>query len=335
MTELSIEGEKFKINGEFTYRDRVYEGRAVEGLLFNIRAVQAIFDDANSETAVKWVYPDTKKWDPDRNVAELIAALPAWRQKGILGFTVNLQGGMPIVKTERAQPWINSAFRPDGGLKPAYMDRLNRLLAAADRLGMVVMIGLFYFGQDENLEDETAVVTGVDNAVSWLLESKYQNIIVEINNECDVPLYEHDILTPARVHELIHRARETLKGRSSSIPVSTSYTPRNIPTREVMEESDLILVHGNTLDAEGIERLVERIRSDRAYKSDPKPIVFNEDSTDIRNLNAAFESYTSWGYYDQGANDYKDGFQSPPVNWGISTATKEGLFNRVAEITGS
>jgi hypothetical protein len=37
------------------------------------------------------------------------------------------------------------------------MDRLEIIIDRADELGMVVMLGYFYFGQDENLEDEEAV----------------------------------------------------------------------------------------------------------------------------------------------------------------------------------
>jgi len=90
VTILGIDGEKFKINGEYTYKGRIYEGKLVEGLLFNVRAVQAIFDDENPETRTLWVYPDTGIWDPSRNTEEFINALPEWKSYGILGFTINL-----------------------------------------------------------------------------------------------------------------------------------------------------------------------------------------------------------------------------------------------------
>ena len=38
--------------------------------------VQGIFDDRNSETASQWAYPDTGKWDAERNTREFIAAMP-------------------------------------------------------------------------------------------------------------------------------------------------------------------------------------------------------------------------------------------------------------------
>jgi hypothetical protein len=49
---------------------------------------------------------------------------------------------------------------------------------------------------------------------------------------------------------------------------------------------------------------------------------------------AAFENYASWGYYDQGKNDYINGFQSPPVNWSINTEKKKAFFELLRKITG-
>ena len=223
MTKISIEDQKFLVDGVPLHRGRTYKGMPVEGLLFNCRMVQAIFDDENPDTVGNWAYPDTGEWDPERNVSEFIAALPDYLARGCTAVTVNLQGGMPITKTERVQPWVNSAIDPEGELKPAYMDRLLRLLKAADKLGMIVIVGYYYFGQDKFLVSEEAVRRGTRNAGRWLLDTGLENILVEINNESDVPIYWHDILKPPRVHELIGLARgEEKDGRR--LIVSTSFT---------------------------------------------------------------------------------------------------------------
>src|SRR3954447_2379610 len=75
-TVVSIRRDQFLINGKVTYPKRIWEGKKIEGLLMNSRVVQGIFDDENPETVTKWAYPDTGKWDPDRNTAEFIAAMP-------------------------------------------------------------------------------------------------------------------------------------------------------------------------------------------------------------------------------------------------------------------
>jgi hypothetical protein len=73
--------------------DEAHAGRKIEGLLFNSRMVQAIFDDENPATAAHWRYPDTGFWDADRNTDEFCAMLPVYAQHGVLGVTVGLQGG--------------------------------------------------------------------------------------------------------------------------------------------------------------------------------------------------------------------------------------------------
>lgn len=65
----------------------------------------------------------------------------------------------------------------------------------------------FYFGQDQRLTDEAAVIRATDNATRWLFERGYRNVLVEINNECNVR-YDHEILQPKRMHELIERVRK-------------------------------------------------------------------------------------------------------------------------------
>jgi hypothetical protein len=94
-TIVSIDGEKFLLNGKPTYAGRVWDGVSIEGRLMNSRMVQGVFDDLNPETRSRWTFPDGKPWDPERNTREFIAAMPEWRRHGLLAFTLNLQGGSP------------------------------------------------------------------------------------------------------------------------------------------------------------------------------------------------------------------------------------------------
>jgi hypothetical protein len=179
-TTVSIEAENFLINGKPTYAGRTWNGNRIEGLLFNSRMVQGIFDDLNTNTVSKWAYPDTGKWDAERNTREFIAAMPEWRRHGLLAFTINLQGGSPQGYS-REQPWHNSAIQSDGSLREDYLKRLERIIDRADELGMVVILGYFYFGQDERLRDEAAVVRATDNATQWIFDRGYRNVLWEPN----------------------------------------------------------------------------------------------------------------------------------------------------------
>ena len=345
-TTVGIEGERFLINGRPTYAGRVFQGHRVEGLLLNARLVQGIFDDANPATRARWAYPDTGRWDPERNTDEFVAAMTDWRACGLLGFTLCLQGGSPEGYS-RTQPWDNSALAPDGSLKPAYLGRLARILDRADELGMVVILSVFYFGQDERLRDEAAVVRGVDETAGWLLARGATNVVLEINNECDVPRYEHAVLRPERVHELIERVR-AIRVDGRRLLVGTSYGGGGrVPDDEVIAVSDVALLHGNSVDDPAeIGRMVARTRALPSYR--PMPIVFNEDDhfefeRPMNNLRAALEAYASWGFFDPGAaaggasarGDYVEGYQLVPVNWRMNTPRKRAFFDTIRRITGA
>ncbi len=107
--------------------------------------IQATFDDENPETVSRWAYPNIGKWDAERNVAEFIEALPIYREHGLLTVTANFQGGSPEGYSKE-QPWINTGLTAEGGLKPVYVDRMKRVLDKLDELGMVGILGYFYFG---------------------------------------------------------------------------------------------------------------------------------------------------------------------------------------------
>src|SRR5262245_25248216 len=178
-TSVSIVGDEFYINGQPTYKGRTWKGRKIQGLLFNSRMVQGIFDDRNPRTVKNWVYPDTQKWDAERNTSAFIAAMPEWRRHGLLAFTINLQGGSPQGYSSD-QPWHNSAIETNGSLRPDFMARLERIVDKADQLGMVVILGYFYFGQDQRLKDEAAVIRATDDATQWIFDHGYRNVLVEI-----------------------------------------------------------------------------------------------------------------------------------------------------------
>lgn len=337
-THVSIVGDGFHINGQPTYAGRTWNGKKIEGLLLNSRMVQATFDDLNPETRGLWAYPDTKAWDADRNLREFLAAMPEWRRHGLLAITVNFQGGSPQGYS-REQPWHNSAFTETGALRPEYVARMEQVIQAADELGMVVILGYFYFGQDQRLKDEAAVIAATDAATRWLLKSGFRNVLVEVNNECNVKAYDHEILRPDRVHELIERVRRTeLDGRR--LLAGTSYGGGTVSKENVVRASDFLLMHGNGVSQPA--RIAEMVRQARAVPGyRPMPILFNEDDhfdfdQPMNNFIAAVGEYASWGYFDyrMKGEEFDDGYQSVPVNWGISSPRKQGFFRLLSEITG-
>jgi hypothetical protein len=338
-TEVTIVDEIFLVNGRPTYAGRTWDGVAIEGRLMNSRMVQGIFDDLNPETRARWNYPDTGRWDPERNTREFIAAMPEWRRHGLLAFTLNLQGGSPEGYSAK-QPWHNSAIDADGSLRPDFMARAARILDRANELGLVVILGIFYFGQDQRVADEAAVIRAVDNTVDWLLARADRHVLVEVNNETNVRAYDHAILKPDRVHELIARVRDRKGKDGRRLLVGTSYGGGKVPEANVVQVSDFILVHGNGVkDPARIAEMVRQTRALPAWR--PMPIVFNEDDhfdfeKPSNNFVAAVRAGASWGYFDfrMKGEGFADGYQSVPVDWGINSPRKRAFFAKLREITG-
>lgn len=338
-TVVSIAAEKFQINGQPTYQGRTWRGKPVEGLLMNSRMVQATFDDRNPETAGKWAYPDTKKWDADRNTAEFVEQMPTWQKHGLLAVTLNLQGGSPEGYSKN-QPWHNSAINVDGTLDENYLARLEKVIDKADELGMVVILGLFYFGQDERVQDEQAVLAGLDATVDWIVAQRYTNVLIEVNNECNVAAYDHDILKPNRVHELIVRVKRRSANNKHPLLAGTSYGGNTIPWPNVVKVSDFVLLHGNGVkEPQRIAEMVKQTRMLDGYR--PMPILFNEDDhfdfdKPSNNFTEAVSAFASWGYFDyrMKGEGFDEGYQSVPVNWKTSSARKKGFLQLLSEITG-
>ena len=377
-TKIEIDGDYWLINGRPTYMARRYQGISIEGLLLNSRMANGIFDDANSFTRHLWAYPDTGFWDASRNTNELAQMLPVYASHGLTAICINMQGGSPLgyyretpsvlnelrkriharhpsakdnevwygVPDVSSQPWQSSGFDSLGQINPEFRGRTGQLIEAADAAGLIVCLGLFYFGQDERLLNERAVCSAVREICRWILAKGYQNVIIEINNEADVPRYQHKIMQPHRVHELIFEAK-SIQQKSDRLLVGTSSTRRQVPSSKVVEVSDFILLHGNGVDRpKNIMQMVERVRSVPSYQN--QPILFNEDDhfdfgKPNYNFRAALEARAGWGYFDPGDaaggqifyGDYINGYQNPPINWSINTPRKRGFFNILASITGS
>lgn len=336
-TAVSIQADQFHINGRPTYQGRRFDHLKIEGLLMNSRMIQGIFDDANPSTVSRWRYSDTGKWDAERNTREFVAAMPEWRRHGLLSFTIGLQGGSPEGYS-KLQPWRNSAFERDGTLKPEFMDRLERILDKADELGMVPMVNYFYFGQDEHFESDKAVRHACHEASMWILTRGYRNVIVDLVNECDNRAYQMESLKAANVPELIALTK-SYEHEGRRLLVGASFNGGVVPSDAVVKASDFVLLHGNGVKQPArIAEMVRQVRALPSYRA--MPVLFNEDDhfdfdQPSNNMRQAIESYASWGYFDPGKNDYSDGYQSVPVNWGLNTPRKKAFFAFVKQVTGA
>lgn len=294
-TRVAISGGRWSINGEVSYR-----GAKAEGLLLNVRMINAAFDDANEATR-------PAGWDPDANTNAFVARVPEYVAHGVRAFTVGLQGGS--CGYEGA---ANSAFAPDGSLRAAAMDRVDRIIQACDGAGAVVVLSCLYQRQDERLTDESAVRNAIVNAADWVRRRGFENVLLEIANEFPHAGFNHGLIRrPAGQVELMAAARAAAPG----LLVSTSGLGDGALPREVAEASDFLLVHFNGTK---VGQIPARLHGLRSYG---KPIVCNEDDKTGHEAVAAAEACVaggaSWGLMLVGRNQHHpmrfDGAADDPV----------------------
>ncbi len=349
-TSISVNGTRFEINGKLTYDGITWRGHHISGMLFNSRMVQAIFDDENPKTRALWAYPDTGEWDPERNTREFCAALPEYKRHGLLAVTIGMQGGGSVYTKDVYDHYVNSAFAPDGSIKQSYIERLAKILDIADRLGMVVIVNYFYHQQARWFTSESILQAATRNVTDWILETGHENVIVDVANEARES-WGHPLVAPGRVHELIELVKSRKIDGRQLIVSSSSGGGWDIPHGKWLGAEDVSLPHGNGCNPQGLRMKIEAIREEDEYVKRPRPIMVNEDSTFVENLEAAIEAGASWGFYCQGfGSEYKDiqdwtihgreceyeelsGFQTVPVNWSINDPIKQRFFNRLLTIT--
>jgi hypothetical protein len=201
---------------------------------------------------------------------------------------------------------------------------------------MVVIVGFFYQGEDERVTltpDNRHARHAIESGMAFLKSLPYRNVLVEINNETSVGGYSHPVLQPNGAVEAVTLAKKLAAGR---FPVSMSWSggiqPRGSRGDQAIRQVDYVMFHTNGRTPEEVHESIVAMRRWAGYD---RPVLINEDGVSTFNLHAAVEEHVGWGYYDQGWNNYRDGFQSPPTNWSIGTPVKWLFFEQVARLTGS
>jgi hypothetical protein len=308
-TTLSARGEKLLINDRPTYSEIPGNDPGVHGLLMNTRFIQGIFDDRTGRE--RYARFGSDAFDPEEHTNALVSALPQWYRYGLRAFTVGLQGGMPVFTIEN-DTIDNNPYSDDGtAIDEAYLKRLERLIAAADEIGMIVIASLLYQGQAPRMADERVIRNALSTACRFLRELGRSNVVIEVANEQNVgEFHRHPIVfEPAGTAGLLALARSA----SGGLPVGCS-SAGGVVFREIAQASDIILIHGNGCTRQHYHRLVNQTRAFGLNR----PIVCNEDSPCIGQLKVAFNTSSSWGYYNNLTK------QEPPADWRVTPG--EDLF---------
>jgi len=264
---------------------------------------------ATQETTHLWSYPDSP-WDAERNTDEFVAALDAYATAGLNAVTVGVQGGSPCGNNPSDGHYPcrdmyqrdSSGFDASGGLRAPFFSRLQRIVEAADRLGMAILLQLFY--PDEAFKvfagNDASVQAAADNTVDWLLAGGYTNVVLDVCNECDLcriapaacPQQRYQLRSlhwqggkdhPVKdglLGELIARMRRRAAAGGASYLMSSSYLGGEVVLDNELQHLDYVNLHANNLwgwrDG-NLARMADAVRGLRSWNARPMPIVFTED----------------------------------------------------------
>jgi hypothetical protein len=153
-----------------TYDSRRFKIDGVEISPFGIRAVNSLQSDVIT--------------------ADFISHLDTMKEHGIQSVKLCIQGGRA---TEGGNSFFNG-YNADGSLKSEFFDRLEDILNATAERGMVLVLQLFYRGQDQELTDDEAVLNAVENTVNWLEAGGWKHYWLHVINEWYHNGYDHDQL---------------------------------------------------------------------------------------------------------------------------------------------
>jgi hypothetical protein len=115
----------------------------------------------------------------DEKTDELIANLDIYKSYGVNTVSVFFMGSrFGDIK----------GYRPDATLEPEIAERMGKIIEAADRRGMIVLVGCLYWSTSRAKEDlkhwgQEEANRAVANTVRWLVEHDYRNVFVDPDNE--------------------------------------------------------------------------------------------------------------------------------------------------------
>lgn len=262
--------------------DLTYDGgryrRKVRGSLAMVRVTQALFDD-------EWLRE--RRFDPSANTERLISQLATYKQHGVGGIVVSLQGGDPGYSGEangvnrgasadlgEKSGALVSAYNRDGSLKREWLDRLDRLITAANSQGLVVCLVLFQQDQDEALASPEAVVAGASNIALHLIERNARNVIIDVADAWDEPegRWDHRRFIPRYIEFLIRTVRDQFQHAAFSLPIGASSGSGMLYPMSLARLCDVVLLQGDGRTA------ADKLARSRQFKGYGRPVLMVSDS---------------------------------------------------------
>jgi hypothetical protein len=300
--------------GEFWYEGGpVNQNSQAEGLLVNIRAVQAAVHD----------YGNAIPFDSEENVDRVVAAMPGWRTRGLNMLTVGMQGGSPsfgCVSASAPRSRDLSMFDANGNLRSDAKQRLERVIRAADDNDLVVNVQVFY------LNDQTvnagSIINALTQATQFLKGLNTGNILIEIANEVSANnAQESPALMPDQIDDRVRQVHSIWP----EALVTSSFSSGSYGPTDAQREMDWISLHLNNKSVAESRTIIRRVKADPDTQG--KPIAVTEDFLENGEpFRAAIDEGAGWGFYEKGCDGYQHMWGGIDWSWNATSQSTE-YFN--------
>ena len=287
--KISIDGDRWLLDGELPHL-----GSPAEGLLVNVRMVNSVFEDDRSDLPAV-----LDGFEPDANTNRFIAQISDYVTHGVRAFTLSLQGGTPGYEGA-----VNSAFNADGSLRDAYLQRVSRVIRAADENGCAIILSCLYQRQHSHLRalmSQASIHHAITQTAKWVVSEGFTHVILEIANEFAHAGYANWpdgawLRSCEGQVELIQAA----KAAAPDLIVSTSGMGSGEMFESVARAGDYTIIHFNNTETDAIP---SRVEASKVYS---KPVVCNEDDkigpVGAKAARLAIVSGAGWGFMHSAKN---------------------------------
>jgi hypothetical protein len=115
----------------------------------------------------------------DTKTDELIANLDVFKSYGVNTISAFLMG---------SRYGDIKGYHPDASLDSTYAARLARIIEAADKRGMIILVGCLYWSTSTAKSElgrwrQADADKAIGNTVRWLKDHNYRNVFVDVDNE--------------------------------------------------------------------------------------------------------------------------------------------------------
>ena len=220
---------------------------------------------------------------------------------------------------ERISLCSDSAITSNGeiDLDSPFLANLELITTAAESLGLAVLVNILDASCEHIFVDAFAVVTGIFNAIDWLISKQFNNIIVNLTNISQT-FYKSSILNGEKFINMLESVKKSTgdkliigAGMKNFAGVSESALDLYI------KSSDFIPLYSLNYKTHNTKKMLENIYYFKSRTDIPLIMAKGDDLSDKynsygkNNMLEARENGVSWFYY----NLEKLGIE--PVDWGF------------------